>query len=262
MPKVSTNKIVLLIALVLVVVAVILLATRMGRDETKPHSSLKTHATTSTNTPTAKAPIGPITVVEPGKHFQKISAKITTQKNIQDLIAENPGKIQVIEFFNYGCFWCQRLYPVMIEWAKTKPDNVVFLQYPLIFNKPWGTLARAFYLTKELNKNNEMDMAFFAEIHQKQVDLSNEEKLKAFFASHGVSEQEFNERFHSFNVSREVNKATDIGNTYQLRLSPVVIVNAPSGSYLLTATMVGNEKNLITVLNYIIENENKKPATQ
>ena len=96
------------------------------------------------------------------------------------------------------------------------------------------------------------------EIHQKQVDLSNEEKLKAFFIAHGVTEKQFDDLFQSFNVSREVTKATDLANTYQLRLSPVVIVNAPSGSYLLTATMAGNEHNMITILNHLIELESKK----
>src|SRR5262245_2928158 len=39
-----------------------------------------------------------------GKHYQKLTAKITTHPLVQQFVAADPGKVQVIEFFNYACF--------------------------------------------------------------------------------------------------------------------------------------------------------------
>jgi thiol:disulfide interchange protein DsbA len=195
------------------------------------------------------------TTFEEGKHYQKLPASITTNKTVQDLIAEDPGKIQVIEFFNYGCFWCQRLHPVLNEWAKKKPETVVFYRFPVIFNKAWELLAKDYLVVKTLGKNETLDPLFFTEIHQNRVNLSDEKLLKAFLVKHGISEKQFFEIYNSFAVNTEMAKINEIGLAYKVTLSPSVVINTPSGSYFATATMIGSEQGLIAFINYLIVRE-------
>lgn len=198
------------------------------------------------------------TAYEEGKHYQKLSAKITTNPTVQQLVSENPGKIQVIEFFSYACAWCQRLHPIIDQWVDTKPQDVVFYRYPVIFHPGWDKLAKAYYMVEQLGKTRELDQEFFTAIQQNNVNLSDEKLLKDFFIRHGVTEERYNELYNSFATNRAYKKGNEISEAYQVTLSPILIVNAPSGSYLLLASMAGSEKGVMEILDYILAKERQE----
>jgi thiol:disulfide interchange protein DsbA len=195
---------------------------------------------------------------EQGKDYQKLDLKIIENKTVQQFMAEDPKKVQVIEFFNYGCFGCGYLHPIIDRWVKEKSDAVVFYRFPLVFNKPWGTLAKAYYVIKALNANEKLDEAFFTAIHQQRINLFDEKLLESFFVEHGVSKKEFLDLYHSFTVERELMRAKELANAYQISVSPVIIVNGPSGSYLLTPAMAGSWDKFIAVLNYLVSEQIEK----
>lgn len=196
-----------------------------------------------------------ITEFEEGKHYKKLPAKITSHKEIQQFIAEDPGKVQVIEFFSYACYWCQRLHPIIDEWIKNKPKNAVVYHVPVIFHPGWDKLAKAYYMVQELGKTQELDQAFFDAIHQNRVNLADEKLLKEFFIKHGIPEAKFNELYNSFSVARSVSKSNELSNAYQIVASPVIILNTKAGSYFISAAMVGSEQGAIDVLNYLIKRD-------
>lgn len=209
-----------------------------------------TNAGASSNTP--------LTQFEEGKHYKKLPEIITNNQIVKDHIAETPGQIQVIEFFNYGCFWCHQVHPLLNEWVKTKPTTVAFYRYPVIFNKQWDALARTYLVVKKLEKNEALDLIFFSEIHQKKVNLADEKLLRAFLTEHNIPVEPFFEMYNSFAINSEMAKVNDIANAYQITLSPSIVVNTPSGSYFATATMVGTEKNLISLIDFLIKKENNE----
>jgi thiol:disulfide interchange protein DsbA len=247
------------VGLILLLITSVLGADLLYRNIQHEKTAKIQELSSSTQTPPAvQAPI----VFEEGKHYHRISTEITAHKSIQDFIAEDPGKIQVVEFFNYGCFWCSRLHPMLVSWAKKKPINVVFYSIPVVFNKKWETLAKAYFMVKNLGKTDTLDAEFFTAIHQNRIDLGDEKQLKEFFNKAGVSEKQFSELYQSFTVNSELARAVALGNDYQIAQSPLIIVNAPSGSYLLTAKAAGNEHALISVLNYVLLlEESKKPGS-
>ncbi|HXH54686.1 MAG TPA: thiol:disulfide interchange protein DsbA/DsbL [Gammaproteobacteria bacterium] len=250
----SVKKIYLRVSFILLAVAGILVSGYFYRYLQQEKIAKKQVLLTATPT---HAPTTPI-IFEEGKHYHRISHELTAHKSIQEFISEDPGKIQVIEFFNYGCFWCSRLHPILISWAKTKPVKVVFYSIPVVFNKKWETLAKAYFIVKNLGKTETLDSEFFRSIHQNHVDLGEEKKLKEFFNEKGVPEKQFSELYQSFTVNSSLARAVALANAYHIALSPVIVVNAPSGSYLLTAKAAGTEEALKSVLNYVIAEESKK----
>lgn len=216
-----------------------------------------------TSTPISQQNVAPVIGIQTpnerfqeGKHYQKLSAKITTQPAVQKLVSESPHKIQVIEFFNYACFWCQRLHPRVNSWLANKPLNVVFYRFPVVFNKSWEVMAKAYFIVQTLNKH-ELDHEFFKAIHTDNVDLTNEKLLQAFFEKHGIEQQKFLEMYGSFAVSQAVSRSNELSNAYQLTASPAMIINGPTGSYLVTASMAGTEAAVMEVVNFLIERESK-----
>lgn len=190
-----------------------------------------------------------------GKHYRRVSAKVTTHPNVQNFMAEDPGKIQVIEFFSYACSWCQRLHPHVDQWALKKPENSVLYRFPVVFNHGWDTLAKAYYIVEMLGKNETLDPLFFEAIHKNQINLGDQKKLQEFFEQQGVSEQTFSEAFNSFGITRAFTRGNEIINAYQVVTSPALIVNLSSGSYLITPPMAGSEQAVIEVLEFLISRE-------
>ena len=58
---------------------------------------------------------------------------------------EVPGKIEVREFFWYGCGHCFKLEPHMQTWLKKLPKDVRFVRTPAAMNPVWEQAARAYY---------------------------------------------------------------------------------------------------------------------
>ena len=72
-----------------------------------------------------------------GTDYRKVEPPLPT---------DSPGKIEVIEFFSYGCPHCEAFYPLVSAWAAKLPHDVVFKRVPVSFNRPaWIALARAYY---------------------------------------------------------------------------------------------------------------------
>lgn len=189
------------------------------------------------------------------KQYHQLSASVTTQPIIQAFIARDPKKIQVIEFFNYGCYWCSRLHPLVNRWLTKKPANVVFYRFPIVFHKSWEPLAKAYYVVKLLGKSKELDTEFFNAIFQKHLNLSDEKLLKVFFLQHGVPEKTFLDLYNSFLVNNEATQGNNLSNAYQIVHSPSLVVNGLSGSYVLTSETAGGEEAIFKALDALLAKE-------
>ncbi len=199
-----------------------------------------------------------LTKFEEGKHYQRLKQEIVNNPTVQELIRGSTGKIQIIEFFNYGCFGCSRLHPILEKWVKNnKPATAEFLRIPVVFHKGWEQLAKAFYVIKELKKLDTLDTDFFESIYEKHINLSDEVLLTKFFVEHGVPEKTFLDLYHSFLINNELVKGRDIATAYQIIESPTVVINGPSGNFLLSPAKVGSFENFIGLLNYIVSKEDK-----
>jgi len=62
-----------------------------------------------------------------------------------------PGKVEVVEFFWYGCGHCFALDPAMETWrAKSKPQYVEFTRVPAMWNDALRMHARLYYTAEAL----------------------------------------------------------------------------------------------------------------
>lgn len=167
---------------------------------------------------------------------------------------QNPDKIEVIEFFWYGCPHCYHLEPEIVKWLKTKPKNVEFIRQPAIFNKVWGDHAKAFFTAEALGVSEKLHADFFDAIQNKQLPLQTEADLEKFFVDHGIDKTAFHNAYNSFLVDAKVRQATAMPARYGITGVPALIVN---GKYKTNGTLAKSQENIITVLNQLIQKENK-----
>ncbi|MBD9359978.1 thiol:disulfide interchange protein DsbA/DsbL [Methylomonas fluvii] len=168
---------------------------------------------------------------------------------------QNPDKIEVIEFFWYGCPHCYSLEPSMVEWLKTKPANVEFIRQPAVFSDLWGKHAKAYFTAEALGVLDKVHADLFDAIQNKKQKLVSEDELAKFFADHGVKDEDFRSAFNSFLVDAKLRQAESTGPRYGISGVPALIVN---GKYKVTAQSAKSQANMLTVVNQLITQESQK----
>lgn len=187
-----------------------------------------------------------------GKHFQKAPQSITSNELVKDLLKEADGKVQVIEFFSYGCSWCFKLDPFIEKWRKTAPAYVSFQRIPVEFHPAWEPFTKAYYAQVSLKALDNIHSPLFEAIQTDKLSNTSAEGLKQFFASKGISERDFNETFESFTVIRKQKWANAVSKAYRITSIPAIIVQGPQGVYVTSLRMAGSEDSLLDVINYLV----------
>lgn len=168
---------------------------------------------------------------------------------------QNTDKVEVIEFFWYGCPHCYSLEPAMVEWLKTKPANVEFIRQPAVFSDIWGKHAKAYYTAEALGVLDKVHADLFDAIQNKKQKLVSEDELAKFFADHGVKDEDFRAAYNSFLVDAKLRQAESIGPRYGITGVPSLVVN---GKYKVTAQSAKSQANMLTVVNQLIAQESPK----
>ncbi|MGE8542174.1 thiol:disulfide interchange protein DsbA/DsbL [Acinetobacter sp. ANC 3813] len=163
---------------------------------------------------------------------------------------EKPGKIEVREFFWYGCPHCFKLEPHMQAWLKQMPKDVRFVRTPAAMNPLWEQGARAYFVSEALGVRPKTHLTLFHEIHANGQNILEQAAFAKFFTQFGIPEAKFNSTYKSFPITSKIAQAQDLAKRYQLSGVPAVTVN---GKYVIQ----GEDQKVTQVLNYLIEQERK-----
>jgi len=161
-------------------------------------------------------------------------------------------KIEVVELFWYGCPHCFKLEPYIEDWLASKPDDVGFVRIPGIASKRWELLAKAYYTAELLGVLDKTHMALFKVIHEGKKKITDEAALQDFFVEQGVSVEDFKSTINSFAMNVKINNAKQMSRRYAITGVPTLVVN---GKYRTSLGMARGSKNVIKVVNYLIEQE-------
>ena len=156
----------------------------------------------------------------------------TDYKLIEPAQATRSGnKIEVLEFFFYGCSHCFHLHPDLTAWEKKMPKDVELVLVPTVFNANWEPMAYTYYALEVLGQNHKLHDDLYEAWNIKNIDLSDESKIAAFVATHGVDSKKFSEAYHSFSVQSKVTRSKQLTQSYRISGTPTIIVD---GKYLIT----------------------------
>lgn len=134
------------------------------------------------------------------------------------------GKMEVLEFFSYGCPHCHDFAEPFERWSKKQKD-VVVRRVPVTFGRPqWVVLGRLFY-TIQLMKLPQLDAAAFTAIHQQGRMLYEDQAVLQWAASQpGVDANKFKEVYFSQEVTNAMKKADAMAASFQIDAVPTIVV--------------------------------------
>jgi thiol:disulfide interchange protein DsbA len=185
-----------------------------------------------------------------GEHYIRL---IPTQRTVG-----GADKIEVAEVFMYSCPHCYDLEGFINPWAESKDPNVRFVRIPAIFNALAQLHAQLYYTEIFLAQAGKLkDQAAFREMvfqeyHRKGNRLTSEASIQRLFAKVGVSEDDFNRTWNSFEVNQALRVAADLARRYNVASVPMIVVN---GKYSTNAGQAGGYPKLIELVDELTVRE-------
>jgi len=180
-----------------------------------------------------------------GTHFVRLTPPVATS---------SPGKIEVIEFFWYGCPHCNAFEPALDAWSKALPADVAFRRVPAAFNESWVPHQRIFYALESLDLLTTMHRKVFYAIHTQRMRLDRPADISAFMAGNGVDAAKFGLAYDSFTVQSKVRQATQLANAYKIDGVPALGVQ---GRFYTSGPLAGSNERSLLVADYLIERSRK-----
>ncbi|OED37665.1 hypothetical protein AB833_22615 [Chromatiales bacterium (ex Bugula neritina AB1)] len=164
----------------------------------------------------------------------------------------NPDKVEVVEFFWYGCPHCFQFEPHISEWVKNKPDNVEFITMAPPLNPAWKIHSQAFYAAEVLGILDDFHEPMFNAIHKERKSMRKPKDIAKFVESLGFDGKKFTKTMKSFNVDAKIRQAMQKARDVGISAVPTVIVN---GKYRTSGSIAGSYPRLIEVLDQLVAKE-------
>jgi thiol:disulfide interchange protein DsbA len=159
------------------------------------------------------------------------------------------GKIEVIEFFWYGCPHCYSLEPSVVNWVKTAPKDVVFKRVHALPSDAWAEHARIFYTLEAMGKLDDFHQKVFDAIHKSNVNLANKKFRDEWLQKNGIDLAKYAEVEKSFSVATKMNRAKQLTYAYKVDSVPKIAVN---GKFMTSGEQAGSVERIFPIVDQLI----------
>lgn len=176
------------------------------------------------------------------------------------------GKVEVIEFFSYGCPHCAAFDPYLSAWVKKEGDRIAFKRVPVAFHPTWIPLQKLYYTLDAMGKVEDIHAKVFKAIHQDRVQLDSDAAVADFVAKQGVDKAKFLEFYNSFGIQTKVRQVAQLQEAYKIDSIPTIVID---GKYVTSPSILdaalGNKPEpvlqaaTIQVLDALVNRLSKKP---
>lgn len=165
---------------------------------------------------------------------------------IQQQPIETGDKIEVIDFFFYGCQYCNELLPRLERWRKSKPDDVVFRHIPVVRHESWIPLAKTYFTLEAMGEVERLHAAVFHGYHVEDLSMSQEKVISEWATKQGLDRDKFMSIYRSDEIRQKVDRARRQTLDYEIQGTPTLVVD---GRYLTD----GSSARTIDILDRLVK---------
>jgi len=163
-----------------------------------------------------------------------------------------PGKIEVVELFWYGCPHCYAFEPTINPWVEKLPKDVNFKRIPAMFGGPWDAHGQLFLTLEAMGVEHKVHNAVFDAIQKQGKRLTKPDEMADFVATQGVDKDKFLATFNSFAIQGQIKQAKELAQKYGVQGVPTMIVN---GKYRFDLGTSGGPEQTLNVADQLIAKE-------
>jgi len=181
---------------------------------------------------------------EENKHYRTLP--------LADNVRIENDKVEVLEVFAYSCNHCFNFESSLEAFEKNKANYIDFVRMPVVYSEAYKTHARIYYTAESLGKLDVMHLEIFKAIHLDRKRLMNEKEIYELFEKHGVSKNQFENRFRSFTVESKLNRAERLTKKYKIRSTPTLVIN---GKYAANGPNIRTLEEMLSVTKELAQRE-------
>ncbi len=165
---------------------------------------------------------------------------------------DEPGKVEVLEFFAYSCTHCNAIEPLVNDWSKKLPDNAVLRKVPVAFNAGMKPLQQLYFTLEAMNRLD-LHSKVFASIHQERQRLSTKDQIADWAGKQGLDKAKFQSIYDSFGVQSKAQRADQLVQAYRVQGTPSIAVG---GRYLTSPDRAGGYRETLQVADQLLARVN------
>ncbi len=182
-----------------------------------------------------------------GTHFVKVSSRQPTL---------DPKRIDVVEFFWYGCPHCHSFEPALDAWAKKLPPDVAFRRMPVAFRQvPFVLHQQLYFAIETLGLVEQLHRKVFYAMHVERNKLDSPEAIGDFVAKNGIDKAKFLDTMNSFGVQSKARQAAALSAGYRIDGTPALGID---GRWFTSGSLVGSNEGALQVTEYLIAQARKE----
>lgn len=166
-------------------------------------------------------------------------------REIRQQPVESGDKIEVIDFFFYGCQYCNELLPRLERWRKSKPADVVFRHIPVVRHDSWVPLAKTYFTLEAMGQVERLHPVVFYGYHVEDLHMSQEKVITEWAVKQGLDSEKFLAIYRSDEIRQKVARARQQTLDYDIQGTPTLVVD---GRYLTD----GSSSKTIEILDRMI----------
>ena len=168
-------------------------------------------------------------------------------------------KIEVIEFFSYGCPHCSDLEPYLQAWVKTLPADVQFRRVPVMFQDRWKALAKDYFTLEAMGEDAKRSPELFKAVHVSGLPLYQDKAFFDWAASKGLDRAKVVDTYSSFGIDSKMKRAAVLTQEYNVQAVPTLVVD---GKFVTSSDRVGGHAGAPAALDALIAKaRSERPKT-
>jgi protein dithiol oxidoreductase (disulfide-forming) len=180
-----------------------------------------------------------------GQHFVRLATPAPVSLPSPD------KKVDLVEFFWYGCPHCNNFEPMLEAWTKRLPADVSFRRVHVGFGVQHQIHQRLHYALEELGLLPTLHRKVFATMHSSsnRRQLISDSDISAFGAENGVDGAKLLATMKSFGVNTKAARARQLTDAYKIDGVPALGVQ---GRWFTSGSLAGSLERMVAVAEFLI----------
>ena len=164
------------------------------------------------------------------------------------------GKIDIVEFFSYGCPHCFTFEPLLEQWAKKLPADVAFRRVPAAFNGPFEGYAKLFLALEAMGQAEALNRRIFNAIHVQRQRLDKDADIAGFVQANGGDGAKVIEAMKSFGVATKLKQSKQLFEAYKIDGVPTLGIH---GRWFTSPALANGHDRALAVADVLIARARK-----
>ena len=168
-------------------------------------------------------------------------------------------RVEVIEFFSYGCPVCYAVEPYLTRWLMKRGADIEFRRVPSTLPPAWAPFARLYFALEANGLLTRLHWPVFDNHHFDGRRLNSEKNLFEWLSRNGVDALAFRDLMNSDGVNAKMVEARELLDTYDIQGVPTFVVD---GRYVTSARMAGGVEEAVQLVEVLVEQARRERSAK